>query len=215
MTSHAPSTRPKPKLRGVIHLGSALAALPATQALVEHARSGAPSTVALVYGICLVILFSVSALYHVPMWRPGPRAKLRRLDRSAIFVFIAGSYMPFFVLLDHAYAGWVAPVVWAGAALGVIKTLFFPNTSRFLTAFPYVALGWVAIIFVPALHEQHGSFVLGLIAGGGVCYTVGALVYAARRPDPVPTHFGYHEIFHGLVTIAAGCHYAGAWLVLG
>jgi len=168
-----------------------------------------------VYGICLIVLFSVSAFYHVPMWQPGIRAKLRRVDRSAIFVFIAGSYMPFFVLLDHEYAEYVAPVVWGGAGLGIIKTLFFPNTSRFLTAFPYVALGWVAGIFIPALYDQHGTTVLTLIGVGGFFYTVGAIVYAARRPDPAPSYFGYHEIFHALVTAAAACHYGGAWLVLG
>ncbi len=214
MTTQTAAARPKPKLRGVIHLLSAVAAVPATYGLYTHAQPGPASTVAVVYGVCLIVLFSMSAFYHVPMWQPGIRAKLRRLDRSAIYVFIAGSYMPFFVLLEHEYAGLVAPVVWGGAGLGIIKTLFLPNSSRFLTAFPYVALGWVAIIFIPALYAQHGAIVLGLIGCGGAAYTVGALVYAARRPDPAPVVFGYHEIFHGLVTFAAGCHYAGAWLVL-
>jgi hemolysin III len=210
-----PPTRPKPKLRGVVHLLSAVAAVPATYWLFERARPGAASTVAVVYGVCLIVLFAVSAFYHTPMWQPATRRKLRRLDRSAIFVFIAGSYMPFFTLLEHEHGYLVAPLVWAGAGLGIVKTLFFPNTSRFFTAFPYVALGWIPVFFVPALYAQHGGVVLSLILGGGLIYTVGALIYARRWPDPAPTYFGYHEIFHTMVTVAAGCHYIGAWRVLG
>lgn len=206
--------RPKPKLRGLVHLVSAVGAVPATYLLFERARPGSASTVAVVYGVCLLVLFSVSAFYHTPMWQPATRRKLRRLDRSAIFVFIAGSYMPFFTLLEHPYAYLVAPAVWAGAGLGIIKTLFFPNTSRFFTAFPYVALGWVAVFFIPALYAEYGVVVLSCIFSGGLMYTVGALIYARRWPDPAPTHFGYHEIFHTLVTLAAACHYAGAWHVL-
>ena len=158
----------------------------------------------------LVALFSVSALYHRPTWSPRARLWMRRLDHSAIFLLIAGTFTPLCLLLGDARAHTLLALVWGGAGLGVLRALLWPRAPRWVATALYLGLGWAAIPLVPAMYRALGPLSLALLAGGGILYSVGAVVYATRRPDPFPRVFGYHEIFHALVVAAAGLHFAVA-----
>ncbi len=206
--------RPKPRLRGVAHVVGAVLAVPAVYVMVRHARSGPAESAALVYGLSTVLLLSVSAIYHTPMWLPETRMKLRRLDRSAIYLLIAGSYMPVCLAIGGQTGRILAIVVWSGAAVGLSMAIGWIKAPRAATAIPYVLLGWAIVPFVGDLYRNIGIVSFALFACGGLLYTVGALVYARRRPDPVPAVFGYHEIFHVLVLVACATHYAAVWRIV-
>jgi len=204
---------PKPRLRGVLHLIAAIAFVPAVVVLVLHARSGAGLGAA-VFGGSLVALLTASAVYHTPHWTPHIRGLLRRLDHAMIYVLIAGTYTPLCVQLGGSAATVMLPVVWAAALVGVVKSLVWPQSVRWLTAVLYVVLGWAAVPYGAAMYTVLGLTVLTLIGAGGLMYTVGAVVYARKSPNPAPRTFGYHEIFHALVIAAAVCHYAAVWMTV-
>ena len=195
----------KPRLRGVSHQWAFFVALVAGAALVIAAPSGRATFAATVYAISVVSMFGASALYHRVNWKSvSARRWMRRLDHSMIYLLIAGTYTPFALLvLDGGLARAVLIAVWSGAVLGIGLKMLWPDTPKWLTAAVYVVLGWVAVIAFPQLADELGPVGMSLIAGGGVLYTAGAVVYALRRPDPVPAVFGYHEIFHVLVIAAA------------
>ena len=203
-----PSLPPRPRFRGVVHQWSFFVALVAGAALVAWAPAGRATVASAVYAVALAGLLGTSALYHRITWQPRARAWLRRLDHSMIFVLIAGTYTPFAVLvLDGTLSDVVLIGVWGGALAGIVFTLVWANAPKWLTAACYVALGWFSVISVPQITSRAGAGALVLLAVGGVAYTVGAVVYARRRPDPRPATFGYHEIFHVLVVIAAAAHF--------
>jgi hemolysin III len=202
--------RQKPLLRGVSHEIAAGVALAGLVALVLLAPGPRARLGSLVYGSSLVGLFSVSALYHRPTWGPRARLWMRRLDHSAIFLLIAGTFTPLCLLLGDDRARTVLAVVWAGAGLGILRALLWPRAPRAVATALYLLLGWAAVPLVPAMYRALGPGALALLAGGGVLYSVGAVIYATRRPDPFPRVFGYHEIFHALVIAAAGLHFAVA-----
>lgn len=204
----------KPLLRGVSHEIAAGVALAGWIVLAVVAAPGQARIAAHVYGASLFTLFVVSALYHRPTWRPRARLFMRRLDHAAIFLLIAGTYTPFCLLLPPATGQRLLAVVWAGAAAGVLQSLLWVRAPKVLSAGVYVLLGWIVVPVLPALRAAVGGGAIGLLLGGGVLYTLGALVYAARRPDPFPRVFGYHEIFHALVIAAAACHFAVATLAV-
>jgi hemolysin III len=165
-------------------------------------------------GLCA--LFAGSAVYHRWRWDPRWRPLLRRIDHSTIFIFIAASYTPVALLvLDGALAKVVLVVVWAGALGGIVFSLAWITAPRVLVAGTYLALGWVAVIVTPQLIHHAGIAPTVLIAIGGLLYTLGATVYALRRPDPWPATFGFHEVFHTLVTTAAAVHFVAiaGWVV--
>ena len=170
-----------------------------------------------VYSVSLVALFGVSALYHRINWRSlTARDRMRRLDHAMIFVLIAGSYTPFAVLVLHGpLAIAILLAVWAGALLGVAFTLVWRDAPTWVRSALYVGLGWIAVAAVPQLGAAIGIGGLALLGLGGVLYTMGAVVYGVRRPDPVPAVFGYHELFHILVIAAATLQYAviAFWIV--
>lgn len=201
----ADSRLAKPLLRGVSHHVAFYVALVATALLVASAPSTRAALACVVYGASLSTLFGVSALYHRPDWSPARRQLMRRLDHSAIFLLIAGTYTPLFWLLDPSPSHRPLWMVWIGAALGVAKSLVWPHAPKALTALLCVVLGWVVVGDVVRLAPAMGAVTVGLLVAGGVVYTVGALVYARKRPDPVPTVFGYHEVFHALVIVASIC----------
>ena len=205
----------KPKLRGVSHLVATIPALAAAMLLAQHAQDGPLQWGVVLYGMTLVLLFAVSGFYHTPNWPPELRMKLRRLDRSMIYLFVAGGFTPYFMVIEAQYSEWVLPVVWTGAALGTLKSCFFPHAPRALTAGLYVILGLVCTPFMPAMLSQLGSTPVLCVAVGGVVYISGALCYARKAPNPYPGWFGYHEVFHLLVITGAAFHYAGAWLIVG
>ncbi len=200
----------KPLLRGVIHEIAAAAALVAWIGLVALAPSPRARLAATVYGATLLALFTVSALYHRPTWAPRARLFWRRLDHSAIFLLIAGTYTPFCLLLGGRAGAALLSVVWAGAAAGIAQAVAWPTAPKPLVALVYVVLGWVVIPVLPSLRLQLGPAFIGLLAAGGITYSLGAAVYALRRPDPFPRVFGYHEVFHALVVLAAVLHFVVA-----
>jgi hemolysin III len=198
----------RPKLRGVSHQWACVVSVIAGAFLVWQAPSSRATVVAVVYAASMVALFGVSAIYHRVIWQPDVRRWMRRLDHSMIYVFMAGSATPIALLVVGGTLGTVLLcIAWGGALLGVALNLAWIDAPRALKAAGYVALGWVGIIALPEIASVLGAIPTSLFLIGGIFYTVGAIVYAKRRPDPVPTIFGYHEVFHALVIAAALVHF--------
>lgn len=209
----------RPRARGWIHVYSAAAATVMGLALIPLAfiLVGIGGALACtVYAVTLVGLFSVSATYHRHTWASKrARTWMKRADHSMIFVFIAGSYTPLAALaLQPPTSTVVLIVVWVGAAGGVALKMLWPHAPRWLGVPFYLALGWVAVFVLPDILESGGVAVLVLIAAGGLLYSIGAIIYATRRPNTWPNTFGYHEYFHALVSLAALCHCVAIWLLL-
>ena len=195
-------------MRGVFHQYAFVAALAAGAALVAYAESPRARVATAVYAVALATMFGISALYHRVEWRSAETRRLmRRLDHSAIPLLIAGTYTPFALLaLDGALADVILLVVWAGAAASLLFNIFWVDAPTWVTALVFVALGWVGVATVPQLISVGAAPAL-LVLLGGALYTLGAVTYALRRPNPLPLVFGYHEIFHLLVVAAAAAHY--------
>lgn len=207
-----------PRMRGWLHAYAALVSLAAGIALVAVAaasrgnRAGVATTI---YAITVTSLFATSAMYHRHRWAPAAHGVMKRLDHSMIFVFIAGTYTPFAALtLPRASSVAVLIVVWTGALFGVILKTSWPDAPRLLSVPLYIALGWVAVFVLPQLLHSFGVATLVLIAIGGVIYTLGALAYGFKRPNPYPRTFGYHEVFHLCTLVAATCHYIAVWFAV-
>jgi hemolysin III len=197
-----------PRLRGVIHAWAFWIALGVAVVLVAIAEGATARVAALVYGAGLCVLFGASALYHRWRWNPRWRPVLRRADHGAIFVFIAASYTPVALLvLSGSLRIAVLAIAWVGALAGVAFSIAWITAPRVLVAGTYLALGWVAVVAVPQLVDRLPVAPLALLAAGGVLYSTGAAVYAARRPDPWPRVFGFHEVFHAFVIAAALAHF--------
>jgi hemolysin III len=200
----------KPRLRGVSHEWAFFVSLVLGAALIVAAK-GAEATLAVsIYALSLSALFGTSALYHRVDWRrPEVRRWMRRLDHSMIFFLIAGTYTPFALLvLDGPLADAILVVVWLGALAGAVVEMIWIEHPKWVAALIYIALGWVAAAAFPGLWGEIGTAGVLLVAAGGVLYTAGAVVYATQRPNPSPSVFGYHEVFHALVIAAAAAHFA-------
>ncbi len=209
----------RPRLRGVIHHYSAYVAGLAGLALVIGAALLGGAVAALtctIYAITVVGLFTVSATYHRIPWKTmRARLRMKRADHATIFLFIAGSYTPFCALgLPSPTRWWVLAIVWAGAIGGALLKIVWPGAPRWLGVTLYIALGWVIVTVAPALVHQTGVTVMVLLALGGVFYSVGGVLYAVRWPNPWPTTFGHHEVFHACTAVAALLHYIAAWMVV-
>jgi hemolysin III len=208
----------KPRMRGWLHAYAAGVAVICGIVLCSLAatRPGwAPFVSCVVYSLTVVALFGTSALYHRRIWSPRGYKIMRWLDHSMIFVFIAGTYTPFSVLLLTGHTREIIlAVVWAGAVLGVGMKLITPNAPRWLSAPLYIALGWVAVVVLPDILHTGGVTALVLTLAGGAFYTVGAIFYALRRPNPWPAVFGHHEFFHACTLVAAICHHIAIYFAL-
>jgi hemolysin III len=198
----------KPRLRGVFHQYAFYVALVAGVVLVALSDSPRELVATWIYAAALSAMFGVSALYHRIDWRSARvRTWMRRLDHSTILLLIAGTYTPFALLaFDGLLADVLLVVVWAGAAAGLVLNLAWIDAPTGVTAAVFVALGWVGIAAVPELLDL-GVAPAVLVFIGGALYTLGALAYALKRPNPAPATFGYHEIFHLLVIGAAAVHF--------
>lgn len=174
------------------------------------APAGRATLATTIYAVSVSALFGVSALYHRITWESTEaRRWMRRLDHTMIFFLIAGTYTPFCLLvLDGTLATAILCAVWGGALAGVVLNLVWIDSPKWVTAAVYIAVGWVAIIAFPKLTSELGVMAIVLLGLGGVLYTLGAVVYARKKPDPSPAVFGYHEIFHALVIAAAALQYA-------
>ena len=209
----------KPRLRGRIHQYCAIVAVIAGVPLValswaEVSKRAGHST--LTYALAIVAMFAVSAIYHRVEWESASvRSWMRRLDHSMIFVLIAGTYTPFARLAMPRGTGYVVlAIVWGGALAGTALTLFWPTAPRWLNVTLYLLLGWVAVWCMRMILDHAGLAAVVLLAVGGALYSLGAIFYGLRWPDPWPTTFGYHEIFHTCTAAAAICQYIAICLAV-
>lgn len=199
--------RVKPRLRGVFHELAFYVAVVLAFPVIATAERGTPRLVAAVFAVCLPACFGASALYHRPTWRPAVRRWLARLDHAGVYLLIAGTYTPVAVLVMSE--GWRVPVlavVWSGAVAAILLKLFWVSAPKALSAVIGLALGWVGVAAFGQLLKLAPAGLVLLVAGG-LLYSCGAVVYARRRPDPLPQVLGYHEIFHALTVAAAACQY--------
>jgi len=205
-----------PRLRGVFHLWALWAALAAGIVLVVLADGALETVSAWVYAAALVAMFGASALYHRFPWRSAARRVwARRLDHSMIFLFIAGTYTPFTLLCFEGTTQWlVLALVWASAVLGLVLELVWIDSPRSLKAVAYLAVGWVGVLAAPQLFPGVGVAGAVLVIVGGGLYTLGALVYALKWPNPLPRVLGFHEVFHLLVVAAAVTQFVAVSLVV-
>ena len=205
-----------PRLRGLLHAYAFWFAVVAACVLVAIAPDAQARLAAAIYGVGLCALFAASGLYHRWRWSPRWKPLLRRLDHSTIYLFIAASSTPVALLvLEGTLQVVVLASVWAGAALGILFALAWIDAPRLLVAGTYLAIGWAGAVAVPKLLAEVGVAAFMLFLVGGILYSVGATVYAARRPDPWPRTFGFHELFHLLVIAAAVAHFIAmaGWVV--
>jgi hemolysin III len=200
----------KPKLRGWLHAATSPLTLAAGIVLFLLSPTVTTKVGSAVFAGTALLLFTVSAIYHRGTWSPRMHAFLRRFDHSNIFLLIAGSYTPFtLILLEGSARVALLVIVWSGAALGVAFRIFWTDAPRWVYTPIYFALGWVAIFYADDFSDA-GTAVITLIAVGGGLYTLGGLVYGLRRPNPFPTWFGFHEVFHTFTIAAFICHYVAA-----
>jgi hemolysin III len=196
-------------LRGALHGAIAVLAPAGLVLLLLLADSPRGYVAAALYATSLMLLYTTSASYHLAPWPAGLRRVVMRLDHAMIYVLIAGTYTPFCLLVVGD--GWGIPmlaVVWSLAGLGVLTKVVWPDAPRWLSASLYVGLGWLGIVAAWPLATSLPFWAVGMLVGGGVLYTVGAVVYARRWPDPSPRVFGYHEVFHTLVVAGSAMHFS-------
>jgi len=193
----------KPKLRGWLHLGAAPLALMLGLGLMVFTPDQGLRAAVAVYVLTTVLLFGVSAAYHLGAGSQSVNAFLRRVDHANIYLFIAGSYTPFAVAMPDRNTGrTILVLVWTIALVGLLLPIVWLHAPRWVTAGSYIALGWVALFYLPAIYSAFGPTTVALLVLGGGLYTIGGVIYARKRPDPHPEWFGFHELFHSL-TIAA------------
>jgi hemolysin III len=200
----------KPKLRGWLHAGMVPLTVAAGIVLITLAPNTPARVAAAVFSVTAWLLFGTSAVYHRGNWSPRVAGVLKRLDHSNIFLIIAGSYTPFALLLPPDQRRTMLTIVWTGAIAGVLFRVLWVHAPRWLYTPVYVALGWVAVFYLGPLLQHGGPAIVALIATGGLLYTLGALVYGIKRPNPSPRWFGFHEIFHAFTVAAFIVHYVAA-----
>lgn len=199
----------RPTMRGVMHRAAAVLALPAAVAIAVAAPAGRTRLAVAVFGVAIAVMFAASALVHYRTWGPRTTEVLFRLDHTGIYLAIAGTATPIALL---ALVGWHRDVVlygvWTVALIGIVLEWLPSRTPRGVAQTLYLVLGWATVPFVPAVVVNSGWRAAGLMLAGGLLYTVGAVIVARQRPDPVPRVFGYHEVWHLLVVLAVILHYA-------
>jgi hemolysin III len=199
----------RPLLRGWLHLVSFVVTLVVGPMLVSRADTPEERAVLIIYVVSLTALFGVSAAFHRIRWSPAGRRRMRRADHATIFLAIAGTYTAVAGLTVH---GWgqvlVLCLVWIGGTVGVIVRQVWLDAPKWAIAVPYIVAGWSALAIIPQLVRGLGGGGFALILAGGACYTIGAVCYSLKRPNPVTGVFGYHEVFHTFTVVGAALHYA-------
>ncbi|MBF0671657.1 MAG: hemolysin III family protein [Salinibacterium sp.] len=210
---HGAEVEAKPTWRGWIHAGTFPLAIVLGAVLIVLADGTAAKVSSAVFIASSMLLFGISALYHRFNWSDRTKRILKRLDHANIFLLIAGSYTPITVLALPEEKSWLLlGLVWGGALLGIGFRVFWIGAPRWLYVPLYVLLGWAAVMFIVDFFRAD-AVMMTLIIVGGLCYTVGAVVYGMKKPNPVPGVFGFHEIFHTLTLVAFLCHWTGILLV--
>jgi len=205
----------KPTWRGWQHAIMFPVAVVAGIVMIATAPTVAGRVSSAIFAVTAALLFGVSALLHRGRWSTGTEGLLRRLDHANIYLIIAGTYTPFAVLALPTSSGkLLLSIVWSGALVGVVLRVFWIGVPRWLSTSLYVVVGWVVVFFLPELVDTAGWGVVVLIAVGGVLYTLGAVVYATKWPNPAPRTFGFHEVFHTLTIVAFTAHYIAVWIVV-
>ena len=204
----------KPRMRGWLHAGAVPAAVIAGLVLILLAPAEL-RWAATIYVVSTVALFGISATYHRGTWGPRTHGVLKRMDHATIFIFIAGTYTPIALTVVGGTAGTVLLwIVWLAALAGVIFRVFWVGAPRWLIVPVYISMGWAAVFFIPEILSNGGTAIFLLIAVGGLCYSVGAVIYGLKRPDPSPKWFGFHEIFHSFTLGGYVSHYVGICLAI-
>ena len=201
----------RPVLRGISHLVGAFTAAIAGLILVLQASGTLQLVASVVYGLGLTLALTTSALYHRIRWRPRAYVRIRKLDHSMIFVLIASSCTPFALLAVHG--NWriaAVAMIWTLAIAGIAVRCSFESLPRWLLVSLYLGMGWSGLSLMPALKDMSPT-AFTLTCVGAALYTLGALVYLTKRPNPIPRWFGFHEVFHGFVVAAAACHFIAVW----
>jgi len=198
----------KPRLRGVLHAVACLVACVAGALLVGYAPGGTETAAAAVFAGSAALCLAASAAYHLLPWSPRARLVMRRVDHAGIYLLIAGTYTPVGLLsLRGALQQVVLAIVWGGAAVATVLRFAWATAPRWLTGVIGVALGWAGVAAMPQLAEHAGLGAVVLLSLGGLAYTLGAVVYTSKRPNPAPRVFGFHEVFHALTILALACQY--------
>lgn len=198
----------RPLARGYVHQIAFFIACGACFALLMHSHGARTLTANIIYSLCLIGLYSVSALYHCCDWSRPNYLIIRRIDHVAIFALIVGTATPICLLgLNHELGLRILLTMWAFAAIGIPVMAFWTHAPKWLRALFYIALGWQAVPFFHEIEASLGPSNLWLLLTGGIFYTIGALIYALKWPNPSPRFFGYHEIFHCFVVIASAFHF--------
>lgn len=198
----------KPRLRGVLHEWGFFVSLGVGLALALEANGSRGRVSAIVFAASVSGMLGASALYHRVTWSPSRRLWLRRLDHAMIYILIAGTYTPVgLIVMSGSWRVPILAIVWSGAVAALLLKFVWVAAPKWLAAVLGIGLGWVGVVAFPQLLDKAGLGGALLLLAGGLLYTVGALVYALRRPDPAPATFGYHELFHALVVAAVVCQY--------
>jgi hemolysin III len=204
----APAPVGRPRLRGVLHQAAFSVSLVVGTLLIVYAHGGREKVAAAVFAGSVSAMLGASALYHRVIWTPRLRLWMRRLDHAGIYLLIAGTYTPVgLLILKGTWQTVILTIVWAGAGVAVVLKFAWVEAPKWLAAVIGIALGWVGVVVMPQLATRAGIAAVVLLAVGGVAYTLGAIVYARGRPDPIPHVFGYHEVFHALTLVAVACQY--------
>jgi hemolysin III len=198
----------KPKLRGVLHQVAFFVSLFTGASVIWRAPTPGSRVIMVLYALSISSLFGVSALFHRRTWAANGRRRMRRADHSTIFLAIAGSYT---AIAGISLGGWaritVLSIVWVGTAAGITLRQVWLDAPKWAIALPYVVVGWSALAVLTQLFHVLGVTAFALLMGGGAAYSAGAVVYAMKRPNPVPGTFGYHEVFHACTIVGATLHF--------
>lgn len=211
--AHDSAVEIRPTWRGWIHAATFPVAIVAGIVLIAVAQGGAAKWAAAVFMVTSMLLFGNSALYHRFDWSPKVKITLKRIDHANIFLLIAGTYTPLAVLaLPPQKGALLLSLVWGGTVVGILFRVFWINAPRWLYVALYLLMGWAAVMFMVDLFTANATMMV-LVIIGGLLYTGGAIVYALKKPNPWPGHFGFHEIFHVCTVLAFLCHWAACLLI--
>jgi hemolysin III len=205
----------RPRLRGVLHRIACGIALVAGALLVMATHDFRAAALTAIYAFLLVAMFGTSAALHGRDWGPRAFGWWRRADHAVIFAFIAGTYTPLCAIGVGGVAGSrLLALVWICAGVGIVRALVWPHAPRVVASALYVVVGWLVVWYLPTVHAALAPPAFALVVAGGLTYTVGAVIYALRWPNPWPRVFGYHEVFHALIIVASACHFAAVACVV-